>query len=69
MEIKECLGRGQGTWCANCGADISDMSVQCYDKEVLALRTQVTGRTYPFGLDTGPAFALCKGEFFRSRTS
>ncbi|MDP9651679.1 hypothetical protein [Paraburkholderia caledonica] len=59
---KRCHSGG----CTHCGMDM-DMEPYCVNEAVLALRTAETGRTYPFGLDTNPARALCKGKFFEAR--
>lgn len=60
---KPCHGGGG---CAHCGMDM-DMEPYCVQPQVLQRRTDVTSRTYPFGLDTTPARLLCKGEFFQQR--
>ena len=52
--------------CNNCGMDM-DMDPFCVKPEVLAKRTEVTGREYPWGLDVNPAREQCKGEFFEVR--
>lgn len=52
--------------CKNCGMDM-DMDPFCVKAEVLAKRTEITGKTYPWGLDSNHASALCKGEFFEPR--
>jgi hypothetical protein len=55
-----------GDGCKHCGMDM-DAEPYCVQVDVLARRTAVTGRTYPFGLDTNPARALCEGKFFEAR--
>ena len=52
--------------CNNCGMDM-DMQPYCVKDEVLAKRTEITGREYPWGLDVNPARTLCKGDFFEVR--
>lgn len=49
--------------CASCGMDM-DMEPFCVQEQVLAKRTQITGRDYPYGLDVNPAWEQCHGEFF-----
>ena len=50
--------------CAHCGMDM-DMDPFCVQKDTLALRTAITGRDYPWGLDLTPAWFLCQGAFFQ----
>lgn len=57
---------GQCIECKSCGMDM-DMDPFCVQKEVLAKRTEITGRQYPWGLDVNQAKPLCKGDFFESR--
>lgn len=44
-----------------------DMDPFCVKKEVLAKRTEITGREYPWGLDVNSAREVCKGESFEER--
>ena len=61
---KRCHG---GNGCTHCGMDM-DLEPYCVNESVLALRTAETGRDYPFGLDTNPARAMCKGKYFEARS-
>lgn len=64
-EDKSCHGlRGKG--CVSCGMDM-DLEPYCVHESVIALRKEITGRDYPYGLDTNPARAVCKGEFYVER--
>lgn len=64
-EDKTCHGlRGNG--CVSCGMDM-DLEPYCVKQEVLDRRTAITGRSYPFGLDTNPARQACQGEFYEER--
>ena len=45
-----------------------DMEPYCVQPVVLAARTKITGRAYPWGLDVNPARQLCQGEQFVQRT-
>jgi hypothetical protein len=45
-----------------------DMEPFCVKTEVLAKRTEITGREYPWGLDVNPAREVCKGDYFEVRT-
>lgn len=48
--------------CEFCGMDM-EMDPYCVNKEVLKKRTEITGKTYPFGLDISRAIDLCQGDF------
>lgn len=54
--------------CNKCGMDM-DMAPYCVQTDVLAKRTEVTGRDYPWGLDLNHARPLCQGEFFETRVT
>jgi hypothetical protein len=62
-EDKRCHG---GSGCQHCGMDM-DVEPYCVQPVVLQRRKEITGRDYPFGLDTNPARQCCKGEFFTAR--
>lgn len=59
-EKESCYG------CSFCGMD---MEPYCANRDVQSLRTKETGRNYPWGLDVGKAYPLCKGEFHVERDS
>jgi hypothetical protein len=60
MADKDCIN------CKFAGMDM-DMDPYCANTGVLAKRTEVTGRTYPYGLDCNLAFTICRTEFWAGR--
>ena len=56
---------GCGT-CAHCGMDM-DMEPYCVETSILAERTKITKRNYPYGLDITPAWKICKGKQWETR--
>lgn len=57
--VTDPLGCGK---CDFCGMDM-DMDPFCVNVQVLDLRTEITGKKYPYGLDIHPARTLCQGNF------
>jgi hypothetical protein len=61
--MSKCFGKES---CASCGMDM-DMEPYCVNKEVLALRTAESGKSYPIGLDINVAQPLCKYDYWTPR--